>query len=276
MNRESTNRANKYSWGTGETYEIRPFPGSPFNSMFVSRQFFQEAASAWFRGATLEFSSSKALDTFIQKLSLTPISSISAVRVDWECYKWAAGRFSPNLPFCTGLRKLHITVTNGIEVIEDKIDFIDDLDAHDFEPLQIVQDISDTTSIRKLEIEAGSHKQVSTTREETQYSKNVQAMQDYIMKQMESFVDSRLRGNPVGRLWRFSYCTMALCRKGSGLDRMQCCGRTGKAKKLKDMLNKVSKHGSEKSSTASVSSSSSIITSVSGRSQRSGQRMMTL
>ena len=152
--------------------------------MLVSKQFFNEAASAWFRKAKLEFRSCDELDEFMQTLNSTPISAIATVGVTWACHKFNYGVFSPNLQWCTGLRRLKVTIKDGFETIEDKHDFVDGLDARDFKVLQIVHDISAIPSLKKIEIIPGQHKHVQTTQEREQYQRNVMALQGYIVSQV--------------------------------------------------------------------------------------------
>ncbi len=154
--------------------------------MLVSKHFFHEAASAWFQAARLEFPSSNELDQFVQKLNHAPLSAIKTIGVTWECEKFFYGAFSPNLHWCTGLRRLQVTVKGGLQAIEDKVDFTDELDANDFKALQMVQNICAVDSLTKLEIIPGQHKHGQSTKELQQYQRNIRAPQDYIVSRSAS------------------------------------------------------------------------------------------
>jgi hypothetical protein len=151
--------------------------------MLVSKQFFNEAASAWFRKARLEFRTNDELDEFMQTLNFTPISAITTIGVTWTCRKFDYGAVSPNLQWCTGLRRLQVTIKDGLETLEERHDFTDELDASDFKDLQIVQDILAIPSLTKIEIIPGQHKHVQTSGELQQYQRNMMAPQDYIASQ---------------------------------------------------------------------------------------------
>lgn len=154
--------------------------------MIVSKRFFNEAASAWFRNATLQFASHEALDKFIQVLNVSPISAITTIHVTWVCRKRAAGVFTPDIRWCTGLRRLQIIVDDGLNILDDKFDFFDRFDDSDFKTFQIVRDLSGMTSLIELEILPGEYDQIGTQKDADCYRANLQALQDYILAQLAS------------------------------------------------------------------------------------------
>lgn len=151
--------------------------------MLVSKRFFNEAVNDWFHRATLRFPSVDDLDKFIQALNVTPISGITALQVDWDGGRYSEGRFTPNVRWCTGLTKLQVTLTDGLQFFGEKshkLDFLDKLDAKDFKALQIVRDISTMPSLMEFEILPGENKRAKTTREAERYHGNVRSLQTYI------------------------------------------------------------------------------------------------
>lgn len=166
--------------------QIRPVPTNPLQSMIVSKQFFHEAVDTWFRTTILEFPDHDAFDRFIQNMDKTPIAGIVSVRFTWECNNYTNSIFTPNIRWCTGLRRLQITVKNGLEVLEDKYDWLDKLEDEDFKDLQIVRNISAMTSIRHLKILPGKHHRVFNKKDADLYKRNLQALQAYVEKRSSS------------------------------------------------------------------------------------------
>jgi hypothetical protein len=154
--------------------------------MIVSKQFFNEAASAWFRNATLAFDSTRTMDDFIQKANHTPLSGIKTISVTW-CGRSIGERcFSPNLKWCTGLRNLCVIADDGFENVKHKTDFVEDLEPSDFTTVPLIRDISAVGSIANLEIRPGTHRHAETVRERQQYGKNLSVMCDFAMAQLKS------------------------------------------------------------------------------------------
>ena len=155
--------------------------------MIVSWQFFKEASNAWFRNHTLQFATNNDLAEFLAKINLACISSISSINVAWDNrYTGAssASRFVPGLRRCTGLHRLKVTVQGGLNFLEDKLDFVDILDEHDFESMKIVDNVGAVSSLTSLEILPGEHKLAQTNAEKERFADNLTRMRDYIMAQV--------------------------------------------------------------------------------------------
>ena len=154
--------------------------------MIVSKRFYREASTAWFHGAKLEFEANERLEKFISECDRSLLPSIRTVYVTWSGNEYSGKTFVSNLRRCGSLRRLRVTVKDGINLFANKADFIDDLDEQDFKGLQFVIDILRTTSIVSLELSPGEHMHAETPQEAEQFRKNLASLREYILKQLQA------------------------------------------------------------------------------------------
>lgn len=160
---------------------MKRFPGSQFARMIVSKQFYLEAAQAWLRTANLTFEDTERLEAFIANCHATLLPAIRSIELTCSGRRWRRRRFVPNLHRCVGLRRLKLLVMDGLDLFEDKADFVDDLEPSDFQQLVMVKDLSRMDSIKSLEVVPHNHDHAETPREMAQYRMNLTKLESFLM-----------------------------------------------------------------------------------------------
>lgn len=157
----------------------------------VSRQFFEEASTKWLRSVIIQGENTHFVQfTKYCAQSQAMNSGLTSVNTAWPTGILYNRRLKPTfadvMRKCKGLRLLQIHVPEDAFEDVDKITCVHDLTTADFASLEPVKDILESTSLQWVETIAMASKEAQTPAEHAKWKANVEALGQYINKELEA------------------------------------------------------------------------------------------